>query len=435
MLVRKFEARSIKEAIELVKSELGPEAIILAAKENDKNYGLGGESSVEVTAAIQEQKYREKMAAERKLSTRDKDTFSRSSAKNQKKFIEVANVAKVEEPVRRPRTEVPYIDISEDGTTVAAAATPARAPAPPAPAEVRRLQDEIFRLREVVSHFQKIPQGFVAQATDLQFMQDKLVGAGLDGRYLKDLFHQAEEAIPSAQKKKRAFVEGWFIRRFLDDVQVLAKPEGGRYHCFVGSTGQGKTSTIVKFAAHLVLRRKKKVAVLSSDAVKVGAADQLKTYCQILNVPFGQIEGEVDWQALDQKLAEFDHVLIDTAGVNLRHPKDIDTVKLGIPSGISHKPQIHFVQSIMVRDRDAFEIADRFKLFDFSDVIFTRLDEAVQHGLIYNFCKRYGCAVMAFGTGSSVPDAFEFATKERIVDLIFQLSTHSLAATNERGMS
>ena len=40
MQVKKFEARTIKEAIELVKSQLGPEAIILSAKENVKGFGL-----------------------------------------------------------------------------------------------------------------------------------------------------------------------------------------------------------------------------------------------------------------------------------------------------------------------------------------------------------------------------------------------------------
>src|ERR1700754_3170587 len=87
MQVRKFEAKTIKDAIELVKQELGPEAIILSAKENVRSFGLMGETSVEVTAAISEQKLLDKRLAERKLNSRARETFSKSSARCQKEFI------------------------------------------------------------------------------------------------------------------------------------------------------------------------------------------------------------------------------------------------------------------------------------------------------------------------------------------------------------
>ena len=54
MQVKKFEARSMKEALEMIKTQLGPDAIILSAKEITKGFGLGGERSIEVTAAFSE---------------------------------------------------------------------------------------------------------------------------------------------------------------------------------------------------------------------------------------------------------------------------------------------------------------------------------------------------------------------------------------------
>ena len=56
MVVKKFEARSMKEALEMVKAEMGPEAIIMGARDNSKRFGLVGEGSVEITAAIQPDK-------------------------------------------------------------------------------------------------------------------------------------------------------------------------------------------------------------------------------------------------------------------------------------------------------------------------------------------------------------------------------------------
>ena len=101
---------------------------------------------------------------------------------------------------------------------------------------------------------------------------------------------------------------------------------------------------------------------------------------------------------------------------------EVDTVKTCIPQFTGADTQIHYVQSIMTRDQDAFEIADRYRIFNFDDVIFTRLDEAVQFGFLYNFQSRYEVPVHSFGTGSAMPEGFELASRERFIDLLFHLS-------------
>jgi flagellar biosynthesis protein FlhF len=54
MRVKKFEAKSMKDALRMVKAELGPEAVILGARENKRSFGIAGETSFEVTAAVSE---------------------------------------------------------------------------------------------------------------------------------------------------------------------------------------------------------------------------------------------------------------------------------------------------------------------------------------------------------------------------------------------
>ena len=76
MQVRKFEAKTMKEALELVKQHLGPEAIILSAKDNSRGFGLMGERSVEVTAAVSEETLRKKKLAEAKLREDPRTAFS-----------------------------------------------------------------------------------------------------------------------------------------------------------------------------------------------------------------------------------------------------------------------------------------------------------------------------------------------------------------------
>ncbi|WP_374021172.1 hypothetical protein [Bdellovibrio bacteriovorus] len=60
MQVKKFEARTMKEALEMVKTQLGPDAIILSARDNNKSFGLVGEGSVEITAAVSEETLQKK---------------------------------------------------------------------------------------------------------------------------------------------------------------------------------------------------------------------------------------------------------------------------------------------------------------------------------------------------------------------------------------
>ena len=74
------------------------------------------------------------------------------------------------------------------------------------------------------------------------------------------------------------------------------------------------------------------------------------------------------------------------------------------------------------KDGDAYEIARRYKVGDFVDLIFSNLDQSVQHGIIYNLQKKTGKALHSFGVGARIPEDFEFASKERVLDLLFKLT-------------
>ena len=463
MQVRKFEAKTIKEAIEMVKSEMGPDAIILSAKENVKKFGLMGETSVEVTAAVSESKLYAKKMAEKKMNARTRQTFMNAPARTQKQFIEsssqsggletyssappVAMAPQPPAPKRQGITSTRYAEIEEIESVSPSAAmtvTPNMKPASsPAVAisqpkmsssqnesvQVMALKNELQSLKSMLERFQKIPQNFMTLhpgaeegiSFELSHVYKKLQEAGLATAHICEILKKADEILPTEHKQKKAFVEGWVIRYMLDQIQVSEKPMSGRYHLFVGPTGQGKTSTVVKIASHLVLKEKKKVAVLSGDIFKVGAQEQLKTYCQILNVPFGVMRQPSDWREYEPLLKNMDCILFDTAGTNLKSAQDFDRLRAMMPV-TNEKTKIHYVQSALARDADAFEIADRFRMIDFQDVIFTRLDEAVQQGLIYNFQKKYNVPLHSFGIGSHLPEDFEFASKERVIDMIFNLS-------------
>jgi len=83
MQVKKFEAPTIQEALDVIKRELGPEAIILSTKKLKKAFGLMNRESVEVTAAVSERSIQKKSFAENRLRDSDKEAVKKLSAGRQ----------------------------------------------------------------------------------------------------------------------------------------------------------------------------------------------------------------------------------------------------------------------------------------------------------------------------------------------------------------
>lgn len=477
MQVKKFEARTMKEALEMVKTQLGPDAIILSARDNNKSFGLVGEGSVEITAAVSEETLQKKKFAESRLREQDREKFLKSPARQQKELITKMvekHVQKNQPPA--PITQRRYIDIDEEENSYArqqqiseqrvrASAqralhafqeqeeifTQTRKPAAPAPQPqvqarsvaapvasatateeseaIRALKNEIASLKQVITQFQQMPQSFVGSHPgadyginyDLSAVFAKLTGAGVAPEITAELLTQAQETLPALKLKNKALVEAWVARHVLDATKTVQNPSQGKIHCFVGPAGAGKTSTMIKMASHMVVREGKKVALFTTDTYKVGAADQMKIYAQILNVPFSVIRTQNDWHNLMRYLANVDCVLVDFTGLSLKNNDEIQMMRsLLPPQGLN--PQTHLVLSANSKDADATELGRRYSILGYKDVIFSGLDESTQHGTIYNFMKRFDVPLHSFGIGSRVPEDYEFATKERLLDLIFKIT-------------
>ncbi len=83
MQVKKFEAPTIQEALENIKRELGPEAIILQTKKHKRGFGLMSRASVEITAAVSERSMQKKEFSEKRISDRDREAFRSMPADKQ----------------------------------------------------------------------------------------------------------------------------------------------------------------------------------------------------------------------------------------------------------------------------------------------------------------------------------------------------------------
>lgn len=99
----------------------------------------------------------------------------------------------------------------------------------------------------------------------------------------------------------------------------------GGVFAVAGPTGVGKTTSIAKLAARYALRNgTEKIALVSADNYRIGAREQLETFARILDVPVYSVP---DAEQLDETLAGLDNkrlVLIDTAGMGQRDERMVE---------------------------------------------------------------------------------------------------------------
>ncbi|MFN7904850.1 MAG: flagellar biosynthesis protein FlhF [Pseudobdellovibrionaceae bacterium] len=456
MLVKKFEARSVKEAIEMVKAQLGPDAIILNVRDNKKTYGLVGEGSVEITAAASEESMRKRQVMEASMTKERIDLFARSPAKIQKQMIEKFDNRKTRAKSANNSVQRRYVDIEDDGseenfpedqfksmkTLNTMNLEAARASREGQNQEARQTQDrfdldvikslqgEIKTLKQIITQFQNVPQN-IKNSTypgadygltyEVSGLYQKLTEFGVAAEIASEILLKVSDSLPPSRLKNKSVTEGFTAREILESIQVKSQPLNSRIHTFMGPPGSGKTSLLIKLASHLIAKENKTVMIATTDTFKVGATDQMRIFSQILNVPFAIIRATNDWVNILKAAQSFDYLFVDYPGLTMRTTEEQNLLeRLLPPAGVSR--DLHLVLSATDQDQFITEAGARYQKIGYDDVSFNFLDETFHHGSIYNFQNRFKCPYLSFGLGKKIPDDFEFATQERVLDLVLKVT-------------
>jgi flagellar biosynthesis protein FlhF len=183
------------------------------------------------------------------------------------------------------------------------------------------------------------------------------------------------------------------------------KTSGPHTVALIGPTGVGKTTTIAKLAANLKLRDHRKVGMITMDTYRIGAIDQLRKYTDLIRVPLVVVNSPEEMEAAIAGFADCEYVLIDTAG---RSPND--TLKLSELSQFLEgaKPdEVHLVLSATCGPR-AIELAiERFSAVRVDKMIFTKIDEAAQLGVILSAVRKVNKGLSYVTNGQDVPKDIE----------------------------
>ena len=151
-------------------------------------------------------------------------------------------------------------------------------------------------------------------------VQLKLEMCDLDEKLIKGIIDKVNkvEEDKTEDEKLRDVVEGMIKVEpcKLENVVVL-----------VGPTGVGKTTTIAKLAGRLALMEKKKVGLITIDTYRIGAVEQLKTYADIMNIPFKVVLTIKDMETAINSMKDCDVILIDTTGRSSKNTMQISELR------------------------------------------------------------------------------------------------------------
>jgi flagellar biosynthesis protein FlhF len=184
----------------------------------------------------------------------------------------------------------------------------------------------------------------------------------------------------------------------------------------VGPCGGGKTTTLVKLAAHLKLRARQSVGLLSLDTQRLGASDQLRRYAEIIQVPMETAQSIAEVHAARQRMAQLAWLLIDTSGVGLKDNGRF--ARLGALLRAAQPDEVHLVLAASTTTSAQLRLAQAFAPLRVSRVVITRLDEAVGFGVILNVIDRLRLKLSYVATGQNVPQDLEPACSARLAELI-----------------
>jgi len=257
-------------------------------------------------------------------------------------------------------------------------------------------------LRVLHAHLEALDLDAQLAARLLAFLQEKL---------------DAGTLVPGQERAALREVVARTVRVALD---LAENGNGQRVVALVGPTGVGKTTTVAKLAARFALQRERRVGLITLDTFRIGAVEQLKTYANITGVP---LRVALDAAGFSDAMAQFsdrDIVLVDTAGQSPRDEESLAELLTLFPPGVA--VEVHLVLSVTTRSRDLERILRHYAPVKASRLLLTKLDETSCHGPLFGLPVTSRLPLSYLTTGQNVPDDLEVATPQRVAEYLLPAS-------------
>jgi len=377
MQTQTFQAREIKEALALVRRELGPDAIVVSTRRvPGRTMGLLGGTLIEVTARPPELTPERPAGVRRPTAQPEAEAEPTPVANRHKALLALNRAKRQKDASTRPKTARQNIATQPEQALAAATAS----------------------LRNVTSH-----------AVLRRRLLASLVPRDLCERWLSRLPREASRREAESVLREE-------LTHMLGGPAPLVHGDA-RVACFVGPTGVGKTTTIAKLAAHAALVDGRSVALVSLDDHRIGATAQLRAYADVLGVPLHTCGRDGSLNRTLASLRDIDLVLVDTAGVSPNGTDSLEPLRRRIARA-GESVTVHLCVAAATRQEELDRILHVYGRLDPAALIATKLDEAVAIGSMYAGRTQADVPFSYVTTGQQVPDDFAPATPELLIDVL-----------------
>lgn len=224
-------------------------------------------------------------------------------------------------------------------------------------------------------------------------------------------------ALNHAPNKPQSMAQAWpeALATLSHQLPVVERDivDGGGVFAFVGPTGVGKTTTIGKLAARYVLKHgSDKVTLVTTDTYRIAACDQLRSLGRILNVKVMVVDDTHSLPTVLASIAKSELVLIDTAG--FRCGDALLKEQLAI---LSQQVRVkkYLVLSCNSQLQSLKANVKAYKQGDLSGCVLTKLDESTSLGEALAVTLENNLPVAYTTDGQEIPQDIDVARGHQLV--------------------
>lgn len=199
--------------------------------------------------------------------------------------------------------------------------------------------------------------------------------------------------------------------------------DAGGIFAFVGPTGVGKTTTIGKLAARYALKHgPENVALITLDSYRIAGHEQLRVFGRILGVTVKELSDPAQLEPTLRQLRRKSLVLIDTAGLRQGIPGYDE--QMNALAQLGDRVSNYLVVSTTSQLNVLKAAHHAYRRVGLSGCVLTKLDETASLGESISLVMETQLPVAYFTDGQSVPGDISVARATQLVSRAVQIMKH-----------